>query len=45
MVTDLTDLGMSIQRSVALDKPYFRYVVFGQVKDNDKIYFKAKYSF
>jgi hypothetical protein len=27
MVTDLTDLGMGIQRSVALDKPYFRYVI------------------
>jgi hypothetical protein len=27
MATDLTDLGMGIQTSVALDKPYFRYIV------------------
>jgi hypothetical protein len=27
MITDLTGLGMEIHRSVALDEPYFRYVV------------------
>ncbi len=27
MRLDLTDLGLGIQRSMALDKPYFRYVV------------------
>ncbi len=43
VTTDLTDLGLGLQRSTALDKPYFRYVVGADYSFKGGCYINGQY--